>query len=46
MKAKGEQDTQENGGDMLVGVREMDNLLPGDATARQNATEGIRHELL
>ena len=27
---------------MLTGKREMDNMLPGDTTAEQNATEGIR----
>ena len=28
-------------GDMLMGEREMDNMLPCDKTAGQNATEGI-----
>ena len=27
---------------MLMGEREMDNMLPGDTTSGQNATEGIR----
>ena len=27
---------------MLMGEREMDNSLPGDTTAGQNAMEGIR----
>ena len=29
---------------MLMGEREMDNLLPGDTTAGQNATEGIQRK--
>ena len=29
---------------MLMVEREMDNLLPGDTTAEQNATEGIRRK--
>ena len=42
-KAPGAQDSQETGGkgDMLVGEREMDNMLPGDTTAGQNATKGF-----
>ena len=45
-KAPGAQYSQETGGkgDMLMGKREMDNMLPGDTTAVQNATEGIRCE--
>ena len=27
---------------MLMGEREMDSILPGDTTVRQNATEGIQ----
>ena len=27
---------------MLMGQREMDNIMPGEATAGQNATEGIQ----
>ena len=44
MKATGAQDSQETGEkrDMLMGDREMDNMLLGDTTAGQNATEGIR----
>ena len=40
-KAPGAQDSQEMGGkgDIL-----MDNMLPGDTTAGQNATEVIRHK--
>ena len=29
---------------MLMGEREMDNMLPGDTTVGQNATEGIRRQ--
>ena len=29
---------------MLMGEREMDNMLPGDTTAVHNATEGIRRK--
>ena len=29
---------------MLMGERGMDNMLPGDTTAGQNATEGIRRK--
>ena len=29
---------------MLMGEREMDNMLPGDTTAVQNATECIRRK--
>ena len=29
---------------MLMGEGEMDNMLPGDTTAEQNATEGIRRK--
>ena len=44
VKAPGSQCSQETGGkgDMLMGEREMDNMLPGDTTAGQNAAEGIR----
>ena len=36
------QNSKETGGkDMLMGEREMDNMLPGDTTAGENATEGI-----
>ena len=31
-------------GDVLMCWREMDNLLPGDMTAGQNVTEGIRRK--
>ena len=43
VKATGAQDSQETvgKGDMLMGEREMDNLLPGDTNAGQNTTEGI-----
>ena len=43
-KSSGAQYSQETRGedDMLTGEREMDNLLPGETTAGQNATEGIR----
>ena len=43
-KAPGGQYTQETGGkgDILMGEREMDYMLPGDTTAGQNATEGFR----
>ena len=46
MEATGAQDSQETGGkgDMLIGEREMDNLLPGDTTAGQNVTEGIQRK--
>ena len=42
-KAPGAQDSRETGGkvDTLMGERKMDNILPGDKTAGQNATEGI-----
>ena len=45
-KATGIQDSRETGWkcDMLMGKREMDNLLPGDMTAGQNATEGIQRK--
>ena len=45
-KAPGAQYSQETGGkgDMLMGEREMDNMVPGDTTAGQNATEGIRRK--
>ena len=45
-KAPGAQCSQETGGkgDMLMGEREMDNMLPGDTTAEQNATEGMRRK--
>ena len=40
--ATGAQDSQETGGkDILMGEREMDNMLSGDTTAGLNATEGI-----
>ena len=29
---------------MLMGEREIDNMLPGDTTAGLNATEGIRRK--
>ena len=40
------QENQETGGkgDTLMGEREMDNTLPGDKTAAQNATEVIQHK--
>lgn len=43
MKATGAQDSQETGGkgDLLMGEREVDNLLSGDPAAGQNVTEGI-----
>ena len=46
MKGIGELDSQETGGkgDKLMGEREMDNMLRGDTTAGQNATEGIRRK--
>ena len=42
----GAQDRQETGGkgDMLIGKREMDNRLPADTTAGQNATERIQRK--
>ena len=42
-KAQGVQDSQETGGkgDMLMGEREMNNMLPSDATPGLNETEGI-----
>ncbi|KAI0208344.1 23 kDa integral membrane protein [Lamellibrachia satsuma] len=45
-KASGTQDIQETEGkgDTLMGDRETDNMLPGDTTAGQNATEGIRRK--
>ena len=45
-KAPGAQYSQETGGkgDMLMDEREMDSMLPGDTTAGQNATEGIRRK--
>ena len=41
-KAPGAQDSQETGwkSDILIGERAMDNMLPGDTTARQSANEG------
>ena len=47
-KAPGAQYSQERGGkgDVLVGEREMDNMLPGDPTAGQNATKDPTQELL
>ena len=46
VKATGAQDSQKMGrkGDMLISEREMDNMLPGDTTAGQNATEGIQRK--
>ena len=40
VKASVEQYNQEMGGkgDVLMGEREMDNMMPGDTTAGQNAT--------
>ncbi|KAI0222239.1 hypothetical protein LSAT2_026524 [Lamellibrachia satsuma] len=40
------QDSQETGGkgDMSMGQREMDNIMPGETTAGQNATEGIQRK--
>ena len=45
-KAPEAQDSQETGGncDKLMCERVMDNMLRGDATAGQNATEGIRRK--
>ena len=45
-KAPGAQYNQETGrkGDMLMGERKMDNMLPGDTTAGRNAAEGIRRK--
>ena len=39
MKATGKQDRQETGGKgyTFMGEREMDNMLPGHMTARQNS---------
>ena len=47
VNATGAQDSQESGGkgDLLTGEREMDNMLPGDTTAGQNATEEIRRKI-
>ena len=44
VKASAAQDSQETGGkgDMLMDEREINNMLPGDTTAGQNATEGFR----
>ena len=46
VKATGTQDIQETEGkgDTLMGESETDNMLPGDRTAGQNATEGIRRK--
>ena len=46
VKATGAQDSHETGGkgDKLMSEREIDNRLPGDTTAAQNATEGIQHK--
>ena len=46
VKATGAQNSQEMGGkcDMLMLEREMDNKLPGDMTAGQDATEGIQRK--
>ena len=30
---------------MLMGEREMDNMLPGDTTGELNVTEGIRRKI-
>lgn len=40
LKATGAQDSQATGakGDLLMGEREMDNLLPGDPTTGHNVT--------
>ena len=44
MRATGAQDSQETGeGDVLVGEKEIDNMLPDDTTAEQNTGEGIRY---
>ena len=45
-KAPGAQDSQETGGkgDMLMGEKEVDIMLPDDTTAGQNTTEGIRRK--
>ena len=45
-KAPGAQNSQGKGGKggMLMREREMDNMLPVDTTAGQNATEGIRRK--
>ena len=45
-KAPGAQYRQETGrkGDMLMGERKMDNMLPGDMTAGQNVAEVIRRK--
>ena len=39
-------DSQEMGGkgDMLMGERDIDNMLPSDTTAGLNAMEGIQHK--
>ena len=44
MKAIGVQDSKQTGGngDMLMGEREVDNTLPGDTTAGQNATQELQ----
>ena len=46
VKATGAQASQETGGkgELLMGEREMDNLLPGDTTAGRNTMEGIRRK--
>ena len=43
-KVPGAQYSQETGriGDMVMGEREIDNMLPGDTTAKQNVMEGVR----
>ena len=45
-KAPRAQGSQETGGkgDVLMGEREMYNMLPGDTTLGQNPTEGIRQK--
>ena len=45
-KATGTKDNQDTGGkgDMLMGKKEKDNMLPSDTTAGQTVTEGNRHE--
>ena len=45
-KATAAQDNQETGGkrDVLMGEKEMDNLLPSDTTAGQNMMEGNRRK--
>ena len=44
--ATGTKDNQETGGkgDMLMGMKEMDNMLPSDTAAGQTVTEGNLQE--